>query len=52
MALTTVEVCGDIQTQVKQLLERGAMLAPDEHAEFTASYRRARANLQRSNANC
>jgi transcriptional regulator with XRE-family HTH domain len=35
VALTTAEVCGDIQTQMKQLLEHGTMLAPDEVSRLT-----------------
>src|SRR5947209_4822061 len=35
VALTTVEVCGDMQMQVKQLLEGRAVLPPDELSRFT-----------------
>jgi transcriptional regulator with XRE-family HTH domain len=45
VALTIVEVCGDMQIQVKQLLERGAMLTADEHALSTASLQESQIEL-------
>jgi transcriptional regulator with XRE-family HTH domain len=45
VALTTVEVCGDIQAQVKQHLEREPVLAPDDVAGFTAFLREDQSEL-------